>query len=622
MKGAPSVDDSGPFLTATLPPPGSNRPEPPPMLRTKTILLLALGATLAVGVGFAALRLVAADPVGAETGIVAPPRAPEPVAEPVAAEVAPPVRPPPPPTPDGYAGVPAAPRSALDQQPWAHVEQQGDVRLVNVAPAVGRRYLLTIGDVTYDLSHPGAGAVTLGADGLVLDDADGERVCAPWVGDPSPLARAAAARAPWVSLCDGRLWLSTTVEGRKTRIEWTTDFLRDHVAGGETFTEAVKAAAFTDAYLQVGEERVAEARATPASGPPAAALRPDVGVPALAPGPLGVELSGHPTSLAAGQWYPVDRVPDVYLSAITPRLAAEVPDLRGPDSIEATALAFLVAFDLSAFDVAYVLGTDHPRVDWSSQTPSASRYPLPGPDGFDTVAPFARPGLVPAFDSPALVATFTAGFKRSHSAPRRGELARVPGGSHNGFVGDGVVYSRPVPGLATVAVDLDGRVDVFTWTDADTARLSSFRNVRQNGFPLVQRSDAGPVVGALVEDWPQGNWSGTAEGSLRTLRAGACVVEEGDRRYLVYGYFTAATPRVMARVFLAYGCETALQLDMNALEHTYLAIYPPGRASWEVMNLDVGMAVLDKRARDGSTLPRFVAFADNRDFFYVRRKGP
>jgi len=78
----------------------------------------------------------------------------------------------------------------------------------------------------------------------------------------------------------------------------------------------------------------------------------------------------------------------------------------------------------------------------------------------------------------------------------------------------------------------------------------------------------------------------------------------------------------MARVFLAYGCRYAMHLDMNALEHTYLALYPRSGAQLAVEHLVPGMAVLDKSL--GTTLmPRFLSFPDDRDFFYLtRRKAP
>ena len=95
--------------------------------------------------------------------------------------------------------------------------------------------------------------------------------------------------------------------------------------------------------------------------------------------------------------------------------------------------------------------------------------------------------------------------------------------------------------------------------------------------------------------------------------------EAAGRRFLVYGWFSSATPSAMARVFQAYGCSAAMHLDMNALEHTYLALYRARGGKLDVEHLVREMSVLDKTS-EGTTVPRFLGFADNRDFFYVMRK--
>ena len=75
----------------------------------------------------------------------------------------------------------------------------------------------------------------------------------------------------------------------------------------------------------------------------------------------------------------------------------------------------------------------------------------------------------------------------------------------------------------------------------------------------------------------------------------------------------------MARVFQAYRCQYAFHLDMNALEHTYLALFHDQSRSFAVEHLITGMSVLDEVV-DGHVAPRFIAEPDNRDFFYLRRK--
>lgn len=224
--------------------------------------------------------------------------------------------------------------------------------------------------------------------------------------------------------------------------------------------------------------------------------------------------------------------------------------------------------------------------------------------------------------SPALqsrvVATFTGGFKREHGAFRHGALATVNHGSHYGFIEQGVVYSSLVPGLSTLYVLNDGSVGMKTWRRDDNQLLGQIRHARQNGVPLIERDPAGgvSVFGTLVDAWGPGNWSGSADEKLRTLRAGACLIEHAGRSFLVYAYFSTATPRAMAYAFEAYGCSYAMHLDMNALEHTYLALYPHSGSRVVVEHLVGGMAVLDKSV-GATVVPRFLGFADDRDFFYL-----
>jgi hypothetical protein len=103
---------------------------------------------------------------------------------------------------------------------------------------------------------------------------------------------------------------------------------------------------------------------------------------------------------------------------------------------------------------------------------------------------------------------------------------------------------------------------------------------------------------------------------MRALRAGVCIQESNGRRYLIYGYFTSVTPPAMARVFQSYGCRYAMHMDMNALEHTYLAVYERDGSGSQTFYLDSGMKVLDESGI-GIHVPRFVGMPDNRDFFYI-----
>jgi hypothetical protein len=63
-----------------------------------------------------------------------------------------------------------------------------------------------------------------------------------------------------------------------------------------------------------------------------------------------------------------------------------------------------------------------------------------------------------------------------------------------------------------------------------------------------------------------------------------------------------------------------MHLDMNALEHTYLALYVREGKQMLVEHLVDGMKEVDRTSR-GELAPRFLAFPDDRDFFYFTRRA-
>jgi len=298
--------------------------------------------------------------------------------------------------------------------------------------------------------------------------------------------------------------------------------------------------------------------------------------------------------------------------------------VSGLDSVEVGELVYLVGFDLDRFDLKYALGTEHPRVNWSDHILDRMKDgSLPGPDGIGSIAPLASAGLIDPRDESRTAATFTGGFKRTHGAFGWGELALKNHGSHYGFIENGVVFSKLQPGLATIYALKDGWVDMKTWTEEDNQLLPRIRYARQNGVPIIMKFD--PVAqmsvpGPFVSRWGEGNWSGSEDKKLRTLRAGAALQEFQGRRFLFYAFFWSATPSAMARVFQAYRCSYAMLLDMNALEHTYLAVYRRQGSNLYVQHLIRGMSEVDMTVK-GQYIPRFLGFSDDRDFFYLTRKG-
>jgi hypothetical protein len=525
--------------------------------------------------------------------------------------------------------------------------QAGSATLINLNPKLNTWYLLLIqwieGDsvATYHLENPAPKSQKLLLDpdyseGIVIYSQKETHRCNLWSVSPgSELTRAAGSDKTYAPLCGERLLLRNKTRGHKTTMEKVTDLLRKHVWQGEKITTFVREKFYQDAFLDTSEIIEAE---KPSAG---ARLRPP-GAPArpltskryadhfLVPQELGIDLESETgEKVLIGRWYGARELPGVFVSVIKPSLVAEeIVELQKKqvnplDEVESNALVYMVAFDLDMMGLGFEMGTEHPRVDWSDRVQDQARdNTLPGPDGIGTLEPLVRTGLLNPAHRERITATFVGGFKRYHGAFRFSDLALKNHGSHYGFIEHGTVLSKLQPGLATVVIYRDGTVDLKTWTQMDNGDLEKIRHARQNGVPIIEydKETGNSRAGGMVPRWGQGNWSGSADKRFRTVRAGLGLQESEDRRFLIYGYFSAATPSAMARVFQAYQCRYALLLDINALEHTYLAVYKHRDALLSTRHLIKGMSVLDK-TKGGQVIPRFVGYPDNRDFFYLLRKG-
>jgi hypothetical protein len=545
-----------------------------------------------------------------------------------------------------------SPTTVLDLQPFRTVHsikadqpngQTAEVTLINLNPKVNQWYVLQLhrdGNNALDEYHlenpyPKYQRLVLdenSSEKLVLTRNDEVLSCTPWqfFGD-SQLEAARKSRQDFAPLCGGKLYLRNPTKGHRTAIESVTDFLRDKIPGGEAVVGLVKDTLFQDAYLE-------NTRTTVASMPISTVPAPDFPTPAaidplytdklIVPAELGIQVENGTSGMLTGHWYGVKNNSGIFVSLIQPKAVApdilkSYPHLTNPlDSVEAGALAYLVAFDLSRFELGFAVGTEHPRVGWSERTLEQVRVlDQPGPDGIGTIAPLVANGIVNPVEAARAVATFTGGFKRSHGAFKYGDLANRNHGSHYGFMENGVVLSTLQPDLATLLVRDDGAVEMKTWSEKDNQNLGQIIQARQNGVPLVEWDTAlqKPVPGRLVTRWGRGNWSGSADKKIRTLRAGVALQQTDNKRFLIYGYFSTTTPSAMARVFQAYNCLYAMHLDMNALEHTYLALYHQKGKHFLVQHLIQGMSVLDKSEK-GIYIPRFLGYSDNRDFFYLMQR--
>lgn len=537
------------------------------------------------------------------------------------------------------------PKSVLELQPYrqesdATLASGAKLRFVSLNPNVDAWFLASVTPkdggtpAAYHLENPFPARQKVAFSGgdapaLQITAPDGSTTsCTPWAGDPSELSKAQDAGMPFAPICGGRLYLRNRSVGASSTLESVTDFLRHNVWGGDAIVNFVKDNFYQDAFAQTGKV-TGDAAAAPDAGPGHAAVETaSASAPSIA-GRTGLVLTGTSGGrMELGAWYPVTDLPGVFASAMEPALIA--PEiLHGPgktnplDKVEARAIDYFVAFDLAKFNIGYAVGTAHPAVDWSPRPPAnMQNADLPGPDGIGNTKPLVRLGMIDPKLAPLAVATFTGGYKREHGAFHRGPLAEVNAGSHYGFIEEGVILSKLQPGLSTIYVLADGTIGMKTWTAADNAMLPKIRYARQNGVPILETDPATGrgVPGQFVTNWAAGNWSGSAEAQLRTLRGGACMKVTPTTRYLVYGYFSTATPSAMARSFEAYGCSYAMQLDMNALEHTYLALYVHHAGEVHIEHLIPGMAAVDKKGKGGVPLPRFIAFPDNRDMFFLTRK--
>ena len=517
--------------------------------------------------------------------------------------------------------------------------QGGTATLINLNPAINAWFLLQISsgngrsETAYHLENPKPRSTRILLDpknpsGLSIMEGTTRYSCNLFGDSPNALERGRASSLVFYPLCESRLYLRNPATGHRTTLEAAVEFLREHVWGGERIID-LGHNLLGDVHretgtLETGSPAAAGARRTDSGDLPLpASIDSQYTNRLLTSANLGIDLEGHPrTGMLPGAWYPVLGNPGVYASILQPNLIE--PSILGSyrnhvnalDSVEAPALCYLVAFDLDRFDLGYALGTAHPNVGWSEEAlPQVRSAGLPGPDGIASISPLVATGLLSPQYAPRTIATFTGGFKRTQGAFKYGDLARRNHGSHYGFLENGVVLSKLQPGLATVFVMNDGSIGMKTWTDRDDALLPKIEHARQNGVSIIESGTPGP----LVNRWGDGNWSGSAEGKLRTMRSGAALQTNGRKRFLFYAVFSDATPSAMARVFQAYRCDYAMLLDMNALEHSYLAIYRRSGSRMFVDHLVKGMNIWEKSS-SGEVIPRFLGLSDNRDFFYVMRK--
>lgn len=549
--------------------------------------------------------------------------------------------------------APVAPRGILDLQKFRQATSltiappggsEITATLINLNPAVNQWYVLILArkgraSNFYHIENPRPLSQKVVLDpehpfGIEIVEGKTKIDCNLFEPTPNALDQARSSNLAYAPLCGPRLYLRNRVNGHRTALEAGAELMRKYPWGEGVIT--VFHDLLKDTQRETAEIYTEKAARTDDTQSRASLLPSSARIDRTYAGylirPTGLEIpldGGRVSSVRPGEWYPTDGNPGIYVSVIEPGLIDPtiLESYKGTvanlDQVEASALCYLVAFDLNTFKIAYSLGTDNPAVNWSTHIrPGVKDRNLPGPDGIGTIFPLISTGEISPSEASKVVATFTGGFKRQHGAFKFGKFASQNSGSHYGFWERGVEFSKLQPGLATIFLLDDGSLHMETWARQDDRNLSRITWARQNGLPLVefdQRSQS-TVPGPLVNNWGAGNWSGSEDRKLRTIRSGAAVQWNGRTRFFVYAVFSDATPSAMARVFQAYQFRYGMLLDMNALEHTYLALYRRIGAKFEVDHLLSGMRSVDKSG-SGVLPARFLTYPDNRDFFYVTRRN-
>jgi hypothetical protein len=236
-----------------------------------------------------------------------------------------------------------------------------------------------------------------------------------------------------------------------------------------------------------------------------------------------------------------------------------------PDGERPYAVVGIVAFDLQATRLHYVLGTQEPQSNTRVQ----------------------RPGRIPAQDMQAgkLLAVLNGGFKAEHG--------------QYGVMVEGVTLLKPRTGNITVGVDRNDSLRMGVWDqDLVTDDLTWWR---QNGLPLIHKGKINP----LAEKKTTQKWGAYVDGTVAVYRSGLGMSEDGRILYFAAGDSLLAL--TLAQALKAAGAHQAMQLDIN----NYWVYF--GKVLVEKGQLTTKPLLPKmKRSEPKRYLGRF-----SRDFFYI-----
>jgi hypothetical protein len=153
--------------------------------------------------------------------------------------------------------------------------------------------------------------------------------------------------------------------------------------------------------------------------------------------------------------------------------------------------------------------------------------------------PWINSKKVPAAGMRSIIAAFNGGFRFEHD----------PGG----YVTEGVTVRKMKRGLATIGIDRNGMMTVGVWGD-DMRNAGSWLSLRQNLPPLVHE---GRVT---WKDFKWTDWGTDFGDKVYTYRSGLCRRSDGSLMYVSAGDVSID---LFARLMVQFGCDTAMQLDIN-----------------------------------------------------------
>jgi len=490
--------------------------------------------------------------------------------------------------------------------------------LINFNPSINRWFLLKINDGSENFYHienvDAENRLKLTGRGLEIKNMKNGHFeeCHLW-GGGFDLRNAVLDkyRNPYFPLCEGLLYLrlkrdSTTA---LSLTEWATEKLR-LVKFGEKFINFVKPV-IVSAHAETAKNRRIENlkyRRNLEEDLLSAKVNEDSRYSYVSVGNhLGISVDNEESYMEYGKWYKSRMHPNIFISLITPGFLHY--NFMGTDSgikypvkeEEMDKLIYLVAYDLSEYSINVVHGTEYPGI------PSEG-----GEEGSaGLLEDLAMAGTVPPYMINRTVGVFIGGYKRSHGYFKYGEHH----GKYYGYIENGVALSKMEPGLATIYTTKDEEIQIGKWPedpDREKELLKTVVSARQNGVLIVDDY----IPGKHINSWGHGNWSGDADGNLRTLRSAVCIQNNGRQRNLIFAAFTSTTPGTMARVLRAYSCETAMQLDMNAYIYLHNAIFKFD----ENNKIDIEYLHSEMEYPKGLKYHRYILDNNNRDFFYVFKR--